>query len=41
LRPGVLGENAEHVARIVEIAGHFGRTAATVDEALRLLGISR
>ncbi|MGH8664935.1 MAG: 3-keto-5-aminohexanoate cleavage protein [Burkholderiales bacterium] len=40
LSPGVLGDNAEHVARIAGIAGHFARAMATVDEARGLLGIS-
>jgi 3-keto-5-aminohexanoate cleavage enzyme len=40
LRPGVLGDNAEHVARIARIAGEFGREVASVREARAMLGIS-
>jgi 3-keto-5-aminohexanoate cleavage enzyme len=39
LRPGVLGDNAAHVARIVRIAKEHGREVATVDEARALLHI--
>jgi len=39
LRPGVLGSNAEHVARIVRVAGEFGREVASVGEARATLKI--
>jgi 3-keto-5-aminohexanoate cleavage enzyme len=41
LRPGVLGDNADHVARIARIAKEFGREVATVDEARAMLKIPR
>jgi 3-keto-5-aminohexanoate cleavage enzyme len=41
LREGVLGGNADHVARIGRIAGEFGRPVATVAEARSLLKIPR
>jgi 3-keto-5-aminohexanoate cleavage enzyme len=41
LKPGVMGDNADHVARIAAIAGHLGREIATVDEARALLRIPR
>jgi 3-keto-5-aminohexanoate cleavage enzyme len=41
LKPGVLGDNVDHVARIAAIAGHLGRELATVDEARTLLKIPR
>ena len=40
LRPGELGDNADHVARIARIAGELGREVAGVDEAKRIIGIS-
>jgi 3-keto-5-aminohexanoate cleavage enzyme len=39
LRPGVPGSNAEHVARIVRLAGDFGREVASVGEASATLKI--
>ena len=39
LRPGVLGDNADHVARIARIATEFGREVATVDETRAMLKI--
>jgi 3-keto-5-aminohexanoate cleavage enzyme len=39
LRPGALGSNAEHVARIVRVAGEFGRDVASVSEARAALKI--
>jgi 3-keto-5-aminohexanoate cleavage enzyme len=39
LRPGVLGDNEAHVARMVRIAGEFGREVANVAEARALLKI--
>jgi 3-keto-5-aminohexanoate cleavage enzyme len=39
LKPGVLGDNAAHVARIARIAGEFGREVAGVPEARSLLKI--
>jgi 3-keto-5-aminohexanoate cleavage enzyme len=39
LRPGVLGSNADHCARMVRIAGEFGREVATVAEARAMLKI--
>ncbi len=41
LRPGVLGDNVDHVARMVAIAGNLDRAVATVDEARALLKIPR
>jgi 3-keto-5-aminohexanoate cleavage enzyme len=41
LRPGVLGSNAEHVARIVRLAGEFGREAASAGEARAMLKIQQ
>ena len=41
LKPGVLGDNADHVARIAAIAGHLGRELATVEDARALLKIPR
>lgn len=40
LRPGVLGDNAEHVARIARIAREFGREVANVREARTMLAIA-
>ena len=37
LRPGVLGTNADHVARIARIANEFGRSVASVEEARAML----
>jgi 3-keto-5-aminohexanoate cleavage enzyme len=39
LTPEVLGSNAEHVARIVRLAGEFGREVASVGEARATLKI--
>ena len=39
LRPGVLGGNADHVARIARIAMEFGRAVASVAEARVMLRI--
>jgi len=39
LRPGVLGSNTEHVARIVRVAREFGREVASVGEARATLKI--
>ena len=39
LRPGVLGSNAEHVARIARIATEFGRDVASVADARAILRI--
>lgn len=39
LRPGVLGSNADHVARMVRLAGDFGREVASVAEAREMLKI--
>ncbi len=39
LAPGVLGDNGEHVVRIVWIAGNLNRGVATVDEARDILKI--
>jgi 3-keto-5-aminohexanoate cleavage enzyme len=39
LRPGVLGDNEAHVARIARIAGEFGREVASVAEARGALKI--
>lgn len=39
LRPGVLGSNAEHVERIVRLAGEFSREVASVGEARAMLKI--
>jgi 3-keto-5-aminohexanoate cleavage enzyme len=39
LKPGVLGDNADHVARIAAIASHLGREIATVEDARALLKI--
>jgi 3-keto-5-aminohexanoate cleavage enzyme len=39
LRPGVLGSNAEHVARIARIATEYGRAIASVAEARAMLRI--
>jgi 3-keto-5-aminohexanoate cleavage enzyme len=41
LKPGVMGDNADHVARIAAIARHLGREVATVEEARALLKIPR
>jgi 3-keto-5-aminohexanoate cleavage enzyme len=41
LKPGVLGDNVDHVARIAAIAGHLGREVASVEEARALLKIPR
>ncbi|HSQ05087.1 MAG TPA: 3-keto-5-aminohexanoate cleavage protein, partial [Burkholderiales bacterium] len=41
LRPGVLGDNADHVARIARIAAEFGRAVASVDDAKMMLKIPR
>jgi len=41
LRPGVLGDNADHVARIARIAKEFGREVATVNETRAMLNIPR
>jgi 3-keto-5-aminohexanoate cleavage enzyme len=41
LKPGVLGDNVDHVARMAAIAGHLGREVATVAEARALLKIPR
>ena len=41
LKPGVMGDNVDHVARIAAIAGHLGREIATVEEARALLKIPR
>jgi len=39
LKPGVLGDNADHVARIARIAGEFGRDVSTVAETRATLRI--
>lgn len=39
LKPGVLGDNEAHAARIARIAGEFGREIASVAEARALLKI--
>jgi 3-keto-5-aminohexanoate cleavage enzyme len=39
LRPGVLGSNAEHVARIARIATEFGRSVASIDDARTMLRV--
>lgn len=39
LRPGVLGTNAEHVARMAGLAGEYGRDVASVAEAREMLKI--
>jgi 3-keto-5-aminohexanoate cleavage enzyme len=39
LRPGVLGTNADHVARIARIAAEFGREVAAAEEAREILKI--
>jgi 3-keto-5-aminohexanoate cleavage enzyme len=39
LRPGVLGTNVDHVARIVRLAQEFGREVASVVEARTLLNV--
>ena len=41
LKPGVMGDNVDHVARIAAIAGHLGREVATAEEARALLKIPR
>jgi 3-keto-5-aminohexanoate cleavage enzyme len=41
LKPGMLGDNVDHVARMAAIAGHLGREVATVAEARSLLKIPR
>jgi 3-keto-5-aminohexanoate cleavage enzyme len=41
LRPGVLGDNVDHVTRIARIAKEFGREVASVDEARAMLRIPR
>ena len=41
LKPGVLGDNVDHVARIAAIAGHLGREVASVEAARTLLKIPR
>jgi 3-keto-5-aminohexanoate cleavage enzyme len=41
LKPGVLGDNVDHVARMAAIAGLLGREVATVEEARTLLKIPR
>jgi 3-keto-5-aminohexanoate cleavage enzyme len=41
LRPGVMGDNVDHVARMAAIAGLLGREVATVDEARNLLKIPK
>ena len=41
LKPGVLGDNVDHVARMAAIAGHLGREVATVAEARALLKMPR
>lgn len=41
LKPGVLGDNVDHVARIAAIAGHLGPEIATVEDARALLQIPR
>lgn len=40
LKPGVLGDNADHVARIARIAAEFGREVASVAEAREMLRIA-
>lgn len=39
LKPGVLGSNADHVARIVRLADEFGREVASVGEARAMLNV--
>ena len=41
LKPGVMGDNVDHVARIAAIAGHLGREVASVEDARALLKIPR
>jgi 3-keto-5-aminohexanoate cleavage enzyme len=41
LKPGMLGDNVDHVARMAAIAGHLGREVATVAEARALLKMPR
>jgi 3-keto-5-aminohexanoate cleavage enzyme len=41
LSPGVLGDNAQHVARIARIAKELGRNVASVARAREMLAISR
>ena len=41
LKPGVLGDNVDHVARIAGISRQLGREVASVEEARTLLGIPR
>ena len=41
LKPGVLGDNVDHVARMAAIARNLGREVATVEEARTLLKIPR
>lgn len=40
LRPGQLGDNPDHVARVARIANELGREVANVAEARRIIGIS-
>ncbi|MBI3919134.1 MAG: 3-keto-5-aminohexanoate cleavage protein [Betaproteobacteria bacterium] len=40
-KPGVMGDNVDHVARIAAIAGHLGREVAAVEEARALLKLPR
>jgi len=37
LRPGILGDNVDHVSRIARIAKEFGREVATVEDARSML----
>ena len=41
LKPGVLGDNVDHVKRIAAIADLLGRTVASVEEGRTLLKIPR
>ncbi len=41
LKPGVLGDNADHVARIARIAAEFGREVSSVEETRATLNIPR
>jgi 3-keto-5-aminohexanoate cleavage enzyme len=41
LKPGLLGDNADHVARIARIAGEFGREISSVAETRATLKVPR
>ena len=41
LRPGVLGDNIDHVSRMASLASILGRGVASVEEARNLLKIPR